>query len=173
MINDLLDASRLEAHQLPLRAETVDVVELARDVVERMGGEISGRVRLQARGDIPSIRADRLRFEEVLVNLLSNAAKYGDPGTDIEVAIEANAGDVVVSVKNQGPGISAEEMPTLFRRFRRTSRAMKGETSGVGLGLYIAKGLVEAHGGRIWAESEPGRTTTFSFRLPGRLAEAA
>lgn len=172
MITDLLDASRIDAHQLPLRVETVDVVALVRDVVDRMG-DLTDRVRVEVRGEVPAIQADALRLEEILVNLLSNAGKYGYPGTGIEVAIEAKAEGVVVSVTNQGEGISPEEMATLFKRFRRTGRAMKGEPLGVGLGLYIAKGLVEAHGGRIWAESVPGRATTFSFNLPVRCAEAA
>ncbi|APR82568.1 Osmosensitive K+ channel histidine kinase KdpD [Minicystis rosea] len=173
MITDLLDASRLDAHQLPLRLETVDVVKLVRDVVERMGGALAERVHVEVRGEVPQSRVDALRFEEILINLLSNAEKYAYPGTGIELGIAVEAGGIVVSVTNQGDGISPEEMPELFKRFQRTNQAKRGKASGVGLGLYIARGLVEAHGGRIWAESVPGGRTTFSFTLPTWSAKEA
>jgi signal transduction histidine kinase len=171
MIADLLDVSRIDVRELPLRLETVDIMALARDVVERMGEEPAGLpIRVEARGEVPPIEADALRLGEVFCNLLSNAVKYGYPGTAIDVEIEAREGEVVVSVTNQGDGIPPEEIPKLFERFRRTERAVRGIARGVGLGLYIAKGLVEAHGGRMWAESVPGRRTTFRFTLPAQRA---
>src|SRR4029079_16872145 len=94
MVTDLLDTSRIDARQLPLCAEAVDVVALSREAVERMGGDLAARVRVEARGEIPSIRADALRFEEILANLVSNAGKYSFPDTPIDVGIEARAGDV-------------------------------------------------------------------------------
>jgi signal transduction histidine kinase len=171
MIADLLDASQIEACRLTLRPEAVDVPALCREAVARMVGELGDRARVDARGEVPLVQADPLRLEEIVANLLSNAAKYSFPGTAIAVAIEARGGEVVVSVMNQGEGISQEELPALFERFRRTEGARTSETRGIGLGLYIAKGLVEAHGGRNWAESVPGRSTTFCFTLPTRLAE--
>jgi signal transduction histidine kinase len=101
----------------------------------------------------------------VLGNLLSNAAKYGAPGTPITVAVAPGAAEVTVSVTNLGAGLQPEEIPTLFSRFGRTARARASEAPGVGLGLFIAKGIVEAHGGRIAVESETGAATTFSFTL--------
>jgi signal transduction histidine kinase len=110
--------------------------------------------------------ADPNRVAQVLGNLLSNARKHGVPGTPITVGIAAKGALVEVRVSNQGPGIPPEEIPRLFTRFARARRAHAEGTPGLGLGLYIAKGLVEAQGGRIWAESVPGATTTFSFTLP-------
>lgn len=168
-----LAASLIDARRLPLRAEAVDVVTLSRHVVERTAAELSGRGRMEVSGAIPPVHADPFRFEEILVNLLSNAGKYSFPGTPIDVGIAARAGEVVVSVVNRGEGVSAEEMSRLFERFQRLERARRGEARGIGLGLYIATGLVEAHGGHIWAESVPGQTTTFSFSLPTHRDEPA
>jgi signal transduction histidine kinase len=106
------------------------------------------------------------RIQQVLVNLIGNAAKYGDPETTIEVVAETQEDVIEVSVTNRGPGIPAEEIPRLFSRFGRMSGASASATPGTGLGLYIAKGLIEAHGGRIWVESTPGELTTFHFVVP-------
>ncbi len=105
------------------------------------------------------------RVHQVLDNLISNAVKYGRP--DAEIRIEwLNRGDrLEVVVTNHGPGIPAEELPQLFSRFGRTRGARTHRTPGIGLGLYIARGLVEAHGGRIWAESVPGQSTSFHFTV--------
>jgi PAS domain S-box-containing protein len=168
MIADLLDLSRLDVRELPLSLETVDVPALAREVVARMGDESVDRpVRVESGPDVPAIRADPLRVEEVLANLLSNAVKYGSPGTAIEVSIEVEAEDLVVSVANEGSEIAPEDVPQLFERFRRAKGASESPVRGVGLGLYIARGLVEAHGGHMWVESASGRTT-FRFALPLR-----
>jgi signal transduction histidine kinase len=99
----------------------------------------------------------------VLDNLISNAFKYGAPGSDVVVTAARCGQDVEVSVINQGETLSAEEIQHLFARFYRTRSA--GEERGLGLGLYIARGLVEAHGGRLWCESSDGQTT-FHFTLP-------
>jgi signal transduction histidine kinase len=102
----------------------------------------------------------------VLVNLLSNAAKYGQKASPIEVRVEAGPSDVEVAVSNRGPGIPPDELPALFSPFFRARGARAGKTPGIGLGLYLVKGLVEAHGGRIWAESVPDEETTFRLALP-------
>src|SRR5262249_36631611 len=99
-------------------------------------------------------------------NLLTNAVKYGYPGRDVWVDLGRRGDEVEIAVTNEGAGIPAEELPLLFQRFHRTRQAAEHGIAGLGLGLYIAKGLVEAHGGRIWAESTPGRTTTFHSTLP-------
>ncbi|MGH2461067.1 MAG: PAS domain-containing sensor histidine kinase [Chloroflexota bacterium] len=167
MIGDLLDLSRIETRHLALQRQAVDLPALIRDVVERVSDLTTGHpVRIEVGGAIPPLRLDPARIEQVLINLLSNAVKYSFPGTEIVVAIARHDDDVVTSVTDHGPGITAEELPRLFARFYRTPEAQVGGTTGLGLGLYIAKGLVTAHGGRIWAESQPGRMTTFSFTLP-------
>jgi signal transduction histidine kinase len=107
---------------------------------------------------------DPARIEQVLGNLVSNAVKYGDPHTDIEIDLTSRGGEFEVAVTNRGRGIPADERSDLFQRFRR-SQAASG-VAGLGLGLYICRGLVEAHGGRIRVESTPGRTTTFFFTIP-------
>jgi signal transduction histidine kinase len=170
MIGDLLDVSRIETRRITLRSQPVDLVALIRAITERSRGVTQGHsVQLAIRGGIPPIAVDAGRIEQVVNNLLSNAAKYGDPGTDIQLQIERSDTEVAISITNHGRGIVPEDLPRLFTRFYRTREAQTGPVAGLGLGLYIAKGLVEAHGGKIRAESVPGQTTTFHFTLPLRL----
>jgi signal transduction histidine kinase len=167
MIADLLDASRIDVHRLTLRRQTTDLPSLARAVVDRCDlTPRNHRVQVIAKGDIPPVAIDAGRVEQVMSNLLSNAAKYGYPNTEIQVELEREGQDVLVSVTNRGDGISPDELPRIFKRFYRTREARAGDVAGIGLGLTIAKRLVEAHGGHIWAESTPGQTTTFHFTLP-------
>jgi len=112
------------------------------------------------------VSVDPDRVHQVLDNLVSNAVKYGRPNAEIRIAWLDRGDCLEVVVTNQGAGIPAEEMPHLFSRFGRTHGARAHRTPGIGLGLYIARGLVEAHGGRIWAESVPGQSTSFHFTLP-------
>ncbi len=166
MVNDLLDVSRLDARRLNLERRPVDLPTLVRGAVRRMvwmTGE--RRVRVEARGEIPPMLVDPGRVEQVLGNLISNAARYGDPGAEILVEAVREGEGVCVSVTNRGPGIPPEQLPRLFARFYRADEVREERSSGLGLGLYISKGLVEAHGGRLWAESAPG-LTTFRFTLP-------
>jgi len=114
--------------------------------------------------------ADPGRVEQVIANLLSNAYKYGAPGTEIRIDVEGREDEVEVTVTNRGRGIPPEELPRLFQRFARSKRSQAAGVAGIGLGLYICKGLVEAQRGRIWVESTPGETTTFHFTLPTRAA---
>lgn len=169
MVADLLDASRIEASRLVLTKETIDLPRLIHEVVERTAEITRGHpVRLETAGVIREILADPARLEQVLTNLLSNAAKYSYPGSEIVVKVEPHPKEreVMVSVANQGHGIAPEDREAIFARFRRARTEAEGRVPGLGLGLYITKGLVEAHGGRIWVESERGKTTTFSFTLP-------
>ncbi len=167
MIGDLLDVSRIEARRLKLELRRVDLVRLVRAVVERTSDMTMGHpVVVDTRGDIPIVEVDPTRIEQVLTNLLSNAAKYSYPNTEIRVEGELRAEGVQVCVTNWGRGIAPEEMPYLFTRFHRTRIARAEPVPGLGLGLYICRGLAEAHGGRIWAVSTPGKTTTFCFTLP-------
>ncbi|MDC0744605.1 PAS domain S-box protein [Polyangium mundeleinium] len=163
MIGDLLDLSRIEARRLSLVRAPTDVSALLAHVIE--ANEARERVTLVIRGELPVVSIDAQRIEQVVENLLSNAFKYGAPETPIEIVAQARGGEVVVMVRNQGPGITAEDLRALFERFQR-GRARGGAIKGLGLGLYIVRGLVEAHGGRVVAESVPGEITTFSFSLP-------
>jgi PAS domain S-box-containing protein len=169
MVEDLLDISRIEAHRLSLERRPVDLPALVRSVVDR-SAELTRdhAVRVDVRGAIPFVDADPGRVEQVLCNLLSNAAKYGEPGSLIAVAIERFANNARVAVENRGRGIPEEDVHDLFKRFFRARAARGGRVTGIGLGLYIAKALVEAHGGTIDVESIPDETTTFRFTLPLR-----
>jgi signal transduction histidine kinase len=102
----------------------------------------------------------------VLTNLLSNAVKYGFAHSRIDVELARRGGQLEVTITNEGEGIPEDELPRLFRRFHRTETARQSRIGGLGLGLYITRGLIEAHGGRIWAESTPGKKTSFHFTLP-------
>jgi signal transduction histidine kinase len=171
MIADLRDLSQIDLRRLTLRRKPVDLPALVRDIVERSAELTKDHaVSVHIRGEIPTLELDPDRIEQVVVNLLSNAAKYSDAGCPIEVQITVAESDVEVAMTNRGPGIPPGELPAIFTRFYRAERDQGGGVPGLGLGLYIAKGLVEAHGGRIWAESLPGETTTFRFTLPNAAA---
>ena len=167
MVSDLLDVSRIDARRLSLQLDDVDAAALVREVVEGMP-ELASRRVVRMRPDRaerrPIVRADPARVEQVVTNLLSNAVKYGEPGSEIEVALCESESEIEIAVTNRGEGIEPTELPHVFERFRRAPQ--RPGVEGIGLGLYITKALVDAHGGRIWVESTPGQTTTFRFALP-------
>jgi signal transduction histidine kinase len=143
------------------------VMELARqaaDGVDELGGRLE--VRLDEALDQVMVNADRGRILQVFRNLLSNADKYSEKGTPIELAVRLQDGSVVFTVTNEGPGVAGEDIPRLFQRFSRTRPLGKESVPGSGLGLYIAKRIVESHGGRIWLDSRLNEETTCSFTLP-------
>lgn len=166
MIGDLLDVSRIDARRLSLERRVLDLGGLVERVVEDLREQLpDARVRAAVEpGVIASVDPDRM--QQVLANLLSNAAKYGEQGTEILVEVRRDGDRARVSVTNRGAGIAKEDLPHLFARFSRTREARSSGVPGIGLGLYICKGVIESHGGRIWAESTPGRTTTFHFTVP-------
>ncbi|MDI1480161.1 PAS domain S-box protein [Polyangium sp. y55x31] len=166
LIGDLLDTTRIDAKQLELALEPTDLPSLVRGAIDR--ASLGSRGVVEVMGDVPRVLADPTRIEQVLGNLLSNAVKYGAPGTPIRVGVESTAEGIRVSVHNQGPRIPAEDIPRLFQRFRRLH---KGPVLGVGLGLYVCRGIVEAHGGRIWVESND-EGTTFRFTVPSTESSA-
>lgn len=166
MIQDLSDSVRLSAGQLKIETEVLDLPGFVRDLLGRAAGAVDvERVRLELEPDLPSVRGDPARLERIVTNLLTNALKYSAPGTEVVLSASRRGEEVLVSTCDRGPGISAEELPRLFERFYRGARAGQNR-QGLGLGLYITRKLVEAHAGRIWAESEPGSGSTFRFTLP-------
>jgi len=166
MIRELVDSVRLESGQLTLNPRPVDLLQAVLDLRERLSGVAEAeRIQVESPDDLPSVSADPDRLERILTNLLTNSLKYSAPGSQVTVALAPTDGEVVVSVSDQGPGIAPEDLPHLFERFYRGNHSHDGR-EGLGLGLYITKGLVEAHGGRIWAESRVGEGSTFSFTLP-------
>jgi PAS domain S-box-containing protein len=166
MINDLLDASRIEARRLSVECTVVNLNTVIESVVESLQDvTASHRVRIVGEAE-QSAWIDADRIHQVLGNLVTNAAKYGSADTDIRIEVVRRDDLVEVIVTNHGPGIPPEQVPLLFSRFMRTREARTTGAPGLGLGLYISKGLVEAHGGQLWVESVPGETTSFHFTLP-------
>ncbi len=173
MINDLLDISRMEAGRpLAMHYSAIDLRELAEHVIRFQRVTTNAHdFRFEFPDHLVSVEADRDKVEQILTNLVSNAIKYSPRGGDIIVGASEREEEVVVSVRDQGVGMSREQMGRLFQRYQRVDRdAIKG-IRGTGLGLYLVRGLTEAHAGRIWAESEPGRGSTFYFSLPKRSAQ--
>jgi histidine kinase len=118
------------------------------------------------------VLADRERIHQVLFNLLDNAVRFTPTGGRVTVSADRHDGSVDVHVADTGPGIGPEHLPRLFERFYRADSARSQREGGTGIGLAIARSVVEAHGGRIWAESEPGKGSVFTFELPvARAAE--
>jgi PAS domain S-box-containing protein len=174
LIGDLLDASRLEAGALELRPERLDLVELARTLSEEAQATTEQHtIRLDAPpGPVVGVW-DRDRLGQIVRNLLGNAVKYSPDGGEILVRIEDHGDTAQVSIKDGGIGMEVVTLEYLFGRFYRAN-AVAGRIKGVGLGLYITRELVEAHGGHIWAESAgPGQGSSFHFTLPRRSREDA
>ena len=177
-IQGLLDASRLQAGGMRLEPTEFPLPLLINDIVARFrvqaGSGFSFEVRTS--DELPTVYADRERVRQVLENLLSNAIKYSPEGGLIRVAARSEGSVAIVSVSDQGVGIAAEDQALIFRRFYRVDNRLRRTTPGAGLGLFLSRALVEAHGGRMWVESQPGRGARFSFTLPlatMRLADVA
>lgn len=165
MVGDLLDATRIEAGKLELHFEERDARALAREVVELyQSSNTTHELRLVLPEEPVVLRSDAARIEQVLNNLVSNALKYSPSGTRVDVAVAREGEEVVFSVTDQGIGISAEEKRGLFAPFRRTGSARE-QAPGVGLGLSVSRRIIEAHGGRIEVDSQPGHGSTFRIRL--------
>ena len=166
MVTDLMDASLLESDRLRVMFDRVDVGDLLRDVVRRTPFA-AARTRTAFPQDRRLfVRGDAQRLEQVMSNLLSNAVKYAPPDSEIIVGLDGTDGQAHIRVFNAGEPIPEEELPFVFNRFARARTAGTRKVKGLGLGLYIAKGLVTAHHGRIWAESAAGQGTTFHVALP-------
>jgi signal transduction histidine kinase len=166
MVNDLMDASQLETSRMRITLDRLDLGELVRAIVAQVPDAAPRTVIRTPIDNRLFVKGDAQRLEQVVTNLLSNALKYGTPGTQIVVDVRDAGGHAEVLVTNRGQGIPGDELPFLFERYFRSRAARTSATKGSGLGLYIAKGLVEAHGGHIWAESTPAETTTFHFTVP-------
>ena len=173
LVDDLLDVSRIESGTLALEREPVDLGAVVAECVQMIAPQAEARrmeIRQRIQPDLPTVSGDFRRLGEVVTNYLSNAIKYGTEGTPIEVSVEREDAVelrlVVVRVRDYGIGIAPEEMPNLFRKFYRVDNSSTRLAGGTGLGLAIAKHLVELHGGKVWAESEPGIGSVFSFSIP-------
>jgi PAS domain S-box-containing protein len=169
LIDDLLDASRLQAGGLALRKTDVYLSALVQSLAERFRVQAPRHwLELDFPADMPPVHGDEARLTQVLSNLLSNAAKYAPEGTKISIQGRVQPTQVSVCVRDEGPGIPPQDVPRVFERFFRSSEAGR-RTKGAGLGLYLAKAVVEAHGGRIWVDEgqESGTRICFSLPRPG------
>jgi PAS domain S-box-containing protein len=166
MVENMLDASRLQAGGMRLNMSEVALDQLAQRLVEKFRTQ-TDKHQLEARfpPDFPIIVGDEARLTQVLSNLLSNALKYA-PGGQVIVSGAALPNEVILSVSDEGPGVAEADLPHIFNRFYRANSDLTKRVKGTGLGLYLAKAVVEAHGGRISVESNSGQGTTFHFTLP-------
>lgn len=169
MIQDLVDAIHLENGAVALSRRRVALGELAEEflAIARGAALEADRIRLELPPDLPPVAADPSRLQRVLQNLIENALKYSTPGTRVTVSGRRAGEEVVVAVEDRGPGLAPEHLPRLFERFYRGRHG--DAPGGLGLGLYISRLIVEAHGGRIWCDSRPGEGSTFSFTVPVEL----
>ena len=168
LIRDMRELSRVESRRVPLQPGEVDVVKLAGALLADMEPRLKERsleVTVADRGAV-SAWADRRAVDQVLTNLVDNALKYTDPGGRITVEVESQPEAVRVSVSDTGIGIPAEHQARIFERFYRVDKARSRALGGTGLGLSIVRHLVQAMGGEIYVESEPGQGSTFRFTLP-------
>ncbi|MDI6831137.1 MAG: MEDS domain-containing protein [Actinomycetota bacterium] len=165
LVESLLDTSNIERGRFQLEPEETDLSSLLRQAVEETGAP-EGRILLTLRGELGSCRLDRDRLLEVLSILLDNANKFSPPGTAVEVEAERMEGACLVSVLDRGPGIPPEERERVFDRFHQLEQVRFHSKPGMGMGLFIAREIVERHGGKIWCEKRAGGGSAFRFTLP-------
>jgi NtrC-family two-component system sensor histidine kinase KinB len=173
LISDLLQMSRIEAGVLCIQPQPIDLVAVLRSTVDAAQVRLSDHpLQLAPSGRLPTCFGDARRIEQIVANLLENAAKYSPQDSTIEVRVTSQGEELIVSVVDRGPGIAPEHCDRIFDRFYQIGGSGDAGRRGIGLGLAICKGLVEAHGGRIWVNSKLGEGSTFSFSLPIATAQA-
>jgi signal transduction histidine kinase len=169
LVEDLQQLSLVDAGQVKLDLMPVNMEEILGSAASGFEHDLTDKgitLTMDVEGGLPAAAADQGRVSQILGNLLANSIQYTPQGGAIALTAKRQGEEVLVSVSDNGPGIEEAELPFIFERFHRIDRSRTRDTGGTGLGLSIAKGLVEAHGGRMWAESEAGRGTTISFTLP-------
>jgi two-component system sensor histidine kinase KdpD len=164
LVRNLLDMTRLEAGALTVKKDLEPIEEVVGSALGRMEDRLRGReVLTHIPEDLPLVPFDSALIEQVLINLLENATKYTPPGSPLEIAASTQDGNALIEVADRGPGVSPQDRERVFEKFYR---AREGEGGGVGLGLTICRGIVAAHGGRIWVEERSGGGASFRFTLP-------
>src|SRR5512144_2845816 len=167
MVNELLELSKIESGRFSLDRSPVAAYDLLDSASQRMqlqAERANLSLRVECANDLPTVQIDSQRLEQVLVNLIHNAVKFTRPGGEIVLSAQPDDGSIRFAVRDTGVGIPADEVPRIFERFYRVDKSRTG--SGTGLGLSIAKHIIEAHGGRIWAESIEGKGSIFYFAIP-------
>jgi signal transduction histidine kinase len=164
MVEDLVDSARIEGGKLVMHRAAIELPDLMADLLERFEHVLpADRLEMQFPPDLPPVLADGARLQRILLNLLTNALKYSPPEERVTIRLNHEGGEVIVSVIDRGPGIAREDIPHIFQRYYQAGGT---RSAGMGLGLYITKMLVEAHGGTIGVESEEGKGCRFFFSLP-------
>jgi two-component system sensor histidine kinase VicK len=167
LIEKYLDISKMEAGNYVLHKEQLDIVDLVRKTVEAIGGAHSLQtVKLIAYCQCYLVYGDADHLQRVLINILDNAFRYNPVEKEVVVTIDEQNGMIVVGIKDNGHGVAAQDRKKIFEKFYRSANGINDRTRGSGLGLAIAKGIIEAHSGKIWVESEEGKGATFKFCLP-------
>lgn len=172
LLEDLLALSRLESINPGLSRETVSLPDFITEVVEDYRGRPSckeHRLNILIDEGVDQIEFDPLKITQVIENLLENALKYTPAGSQIDISAKLRDRVIEINVRDSGPGIPAEDLPHIFERFYRVDKGRSREKGGTGLGLSIVKHIIQLHGGRVWAESEPGKGTTVFFTLPASM----
>lgn len=177
LIDEIFQMAKLDADEIPLSVESVDLAELVREVVIEFLPEFK-KFEIELKASIPSeqilIMADQVSMQRIIANIIKNAVQYGKEGREIGIELTENQHDYQVSIWDKGPGIPADELAHVFERMYRTDRSRNRSGGGSGLGLAIAQSLVEKQAGSIWAESIPGVKTTFhiAFPKPGGVVQS-
>lgn len=167
LVQNLLEMARIEAGELPITKQWAAVSEIITNVIERCRDVTRDhRVIVDATDSLPLVSVDSLLVVQALSHLIENAAAYSPAGSDVTIGVRVCDGKLVVSVEDCGMGIAREEIPRIFDKFYRTATAKRHRIGGTGMGLSIARGIIEAHGGKLRVESEPGRGSVFTFEIP-------
>ena len=162
-----MELSRVQSDRLLLFTEPISVEKVIQGTIEEIKRHSSShQFVLDLPDGPPSVHADQLRLERILYNLLENAVKYSPQGGEIRVFVQPGEEHLIIGVSDQGIGISRADKAKLFEPFQRLEDSRLAGVNGAGLGLSVCRKLVEAHGGRIWVESEPGKGSTFFFTVP-------
>jgi signal transduction histidine kinase len=166
LIENLLDASRLQAGGLAINMTDISLKSIIEHIAERFRTQSNQHnIVVDFPEDFPIVQADEERISQVISNLLSNAIKYSPEGGEIRISGQVRPDHIIVCVSDQGPGIAPDDIPHVFDRFYRSSAATR-TTKGAGLGLYLARAVIEAHSGRIWVDPKPGAGARVCFSLP-------
>jgi two-component system phosphate regulon sensor histidine kinase PhoR len=173
LVDDLLQVSRIESKRVRVEWTEVPLDLLVPDLIGQFHSKWGARrILVELDPALPPLRADRPKLEEILINLIDNAIKYSPDHTPVRISATVTGDEVEVSISDRGIGIARDDVPQLFQKFQRITNDATRDIAGTGLGLYIVKGLVEAHGGRVWIQSTLGAGSTFTFTVPRARATA-
>lgn len=173
LVKGVLNVSRIQSGEIEFQQQSFDLLELfEKGCAHWSASDPRHRYLCMVETDLPLVSGDRDRVEEVIANLMDNAAKYSGEGTSIRLAAKVSGDEMVIQVQDEGVGISSEDLDKVFDKFYRVERDDARQTYGHGLGLYISRKFIEGMGGRLWVESQPGQGSIFYFTIPLAQKEA-